>query len=99
MVPDCHRIQLLLLSFQSLTLHLLKSLMMLNLPVCVNNGSMLSNITTSRSKNSMLPFTGISGANIHSLLHHDFIQGSLGSGTTLISASSPVASSVRQWNW
>src|SRR6056300_1037120 len=100
MVPDCQRIQLELESFQSLILHLLKSLMIMNLfGECVNRSSILSNITTSRSKNNMFPFTGISGANIHSLLHHDLIHGSLGNLITLMSASNSVGSSVKQWNW
>src|SRR6056300_1024394 len=60
---------------------------------------MLSSMTTSRSTKSRLPLTGISGANLHSLLHHDFIHGSLGNLITLMSASMPVGSSVRQWNW
>src|SRR6056300_1264289 len=98
MVPASQSIQLELDSFQSLTLHLLKCLIMLNLPGCVNKGSMLSNMTTSRSKNNILPFSGISGANIHNLLHHDLIHGSLGNFITLMSASNPFESSVRQWN-
>src|SRR6056300_132700 len=72
---------------------------MLNLPVCEKSGSMLSNTTTSRSKNRMFPCKGISGANIHNLLHQDLIHGSLGSLITLMSGSRPLGSSVRQWNW
>src|SRR5210317_1875246 len=99
-LPDCQRMTLELESFQSLILHLLKSLMIINLPGSnVKSGSMLSNITTSRSKNNMFPLIVISGENIQSLLHHDLIHGSFGSLTMLMTASTPVGSSVRQWNW
>ena len=98
-MPASQRIQLELDCCQSLTLHLLKSLMIMNRPeLCVNSGSMLLCMMTSKSKNSMLPFKGKSGPNIHNLLHHVFIHGWSGNIIVLISGSRSVLSSVMQWN-
>lgn len=98
-MPASQRIQLELDCDQSLTLHRLKSLIIMNLPgLWLNKGSMLLCMITSRSKNKMLPFSGMSGLNIHNLLHHVFIHGCWGNRIIFISGLSPLGSSVMQWN-